>query len=207
MTHSMRVKEAIDEHKLPYFYLYVCWYCSKLTLNGSMIPGLSHTGTVVLGKNTLMHEAMVLAVDDHTQAAVAHGYENEIREFFRQNARDAEKQAKILNDPTLPAKVGHELLADRAPVVIPDIYFENTNIIGTMDYRVKFNTNAYNYNFEVTQLNEDGTVFSVVERQMTNASGIMDGFVSGAKYMIKCQPIFVNNAKGEWTDYFDIRAN
>ena len=207
MSNSIRVKEAIDEKRLPYFYLFICWYCSKLIANGSLITGLTNSGTVVLAKNTLMHNAMVSAFDDHTQTAVAHRYEDEIREYFRQNSRDTEKQAKINSDPTLPAMVGHEVLAARTPVVIPDIYFENTNIIGTMDYRVKSSENVYNYNFEITRLNEDGTVFSVIERQMTNASGAMDGFVSGAKYMIRCQPIFTRNVKGEWTEYFEIRAN
>ncbi len=207
MTNYIYVKEAIDERKLPFFNILMSRYGAKLVLNGGLIPGLSHAGTVILSTNTLMHEAMVLALDDHTQSAVAHSYEKQLRGFHKQNARDTEKQANILNDRNLPAMVGHEVLADRPPVVIPDIFFENTNIIGTMNYRVKSDINAYNYNFEITQLNEDGTVLIVAQRKMTNAKGIMDGFVSGAKYMIRCQPIYVNNGEGEWTDYFEIRAN
>jgi hypothetical protein len=206
MSNSIRVKEAIDEKRLPYFNLLMCRYGAKLEANGSLIAGLTNSGVNVLAINQKMHDAMVAALDDHTQSAVAHGFEKQLRAFYKQNARDTEKQAIINDDPTLPAKVGHELFADRPPIVIPDIFFKNTNIIGTMDYRIKANTLAYDYNFEITQLNEDDSVLLVTERKMTNASGKMDGFVSGAKYMIRCQPIFANNVEGEWTEYFEIRA-
>ena len=207
MMNSIQVKVAIRERKLPLFYFLICRYGAKLVAKGSLISELSHTGTEVLGLNTSMRDAMVSALDDHTQAAVAHIYEKQIRACYKQNARDTEKQANINNDPTLPGEVGHELIADKKPKVIPDIFFKNSTIIGIMDYRVKAFIKCYNYNFEITQLNEDNTIFSTIERQMTNAKGIMDGFVSGAMYMIRCQPIFTNNVKGEWTEYFEIRAN
>jgi hypothetical protein len=207
MSNLIQVKEGIEERRLPYFHLEMCRYGAKLVANGSLVPDLTFTGVAVLGINTKMHASMVLALDDHTQSAVAHGFEKELHACFKQNARDTEKQAIILNDLTLPAKVGHELIAERPPIVIPPIFFKNTNIIGIMDYRVKAHPNAYNYLFEINQINEDGSIFSTTERQLTNASGIMDGFVSGAKYLIRCQPIFLDNAKGEWTEYFDIRAN
>ena len=101
MSNSIRVKEAVEEKRLPYFYIFICWYCAKLIENGSLITGLTNDGTVVSAKNTLMHTAMVSAIDDHTQTAVAHRYEDEIREYYRQNARDTEKQAKINNDPKI----------------------------------------------------------------------------------------------------------
>ncbi|MEI6821369.1 MAG: hypothetical protein WCL51_05510 [Bacteroidota bacterium] len=204
---SIKVKEAIRERKLPLFYILICRYGAKLVAKGSLISGLSHSGTEVLGLNTSMWDAMVATLDDHTQATVAHIFEKQIRACYKQNSRDTEKQANINNDSTLPVEVGHELIADKKPKVIPDIFFKNSTIIGIMNYRVKAFSKCYNYNFEITQLSKDGTIFSTIERQMTNAKGIMDGFVSGAMYMIRCQPIFTNNEKGEWTEYFEIRAN
>ncbi len=189
-------------------HMFMANQCVKLTAHGTLCPKLSYTGLVMTGKNTAFYNAILGTMNNvDGQSRLAVQICDEIRGNFKINSRDAEQVTNETGDITIPGLLGFTILGDKTPIYIPDLTVENTVIIGKLHFRIKSVDMKIVYNIECTQLAEDDSIVLITERMLTNAMGDLDGFVSGAKYMFRAQPIFTQNRKGAFTDYVMIRVS
>ena len=206
MSNRIKVKETPGETSLPQLYFRIEGVAAKTTLNAALIPDLTTSGLELKTMNTSMHDAIILGMGhDSDQVKLSHVIAARIYASFRQNSRDIEKAANISGDVTLPGKFGHEVIGPKTPIFIPEIYIELTPNKGEVAYRVKAIDLVYNYNMECTQLDEDRSVVILTDVPFQNAKGLLNGFISGAIYLFRSQPVFANGVKGEFTSYFEIR--
>lgn len=208
MSNYIAFKESIEEKSKPDFYFRAQSISTLTVTNGALVLGLTTSGTALLAINKSMHDAMLAFMrGDSTQNEVADRFEQEFRIAHRQNVRDIEKQANIDNNPFLGEKFGVLTKSSNEIKEIPDIYAENTQTSGQLWLRVKASRPApRKYLVECTQLDEEGNIVSVVEKEMFYASGTIDGLVSGANYRLRAKPIFATS-EGVFTGYIVIRVN
>ncbi len=208
MSNYIAFKESIEEKNKPDFYFRAQSIGILTVTNGALVPDLTTSGTVLLAINKSMHDAILAFMHgDSNQSDVADRLEKEFRVAHRQNVRDIEKQANIVNNPYLGEKFGVLTKSKNEIKDIPEIYAENTQNPGQLWLRIKASRPApRKYLVECTQLDEEGNIVSVVEKEMFYASGTIDGLVSGTNYRLRAKPIFATS-EGVFTGYILIRVN
>ena len=203
----IRLIETVEETSLPDFYFRMQIVGTKTKLNEALVPFLTTLGPAILTMNGSMHDAMLLGFrGDSDQLKLAHDFEGQLRGIFKLNTRDIEKQTNILGDITLPGKFDCEIMGPKTPVDIADITVEWTQNVGEFKIRIKSHRRAKSFVLECTQLAEDDSIISVIERPMDYATDTLSGFVSGAKYMFRAYIVLPNKVRTDWTSYFEIRA-
>ena len=208
MNDYIRLIETIHETHLSDFYMRYGVICFQTAANESLVSYLTNKSPALILMRSSLHDAIIAEMlGDTTQNAIIKRIVIQMRLAFKQNVRDIEKETNILGDPTLPGKFAVEINTGRGPIEIPDMYAENTNIIGEFFIRTKFYPKVRYYIIECTQLAEDGSTVLITEKQMMYASGKLDGFVSGAKYLLRAKAVFGNTPNSAYTEYFEIRAN
>ena len=60
---------------------------------------------------------------------------------------------------------------------------------------------------ECTQKFFDGSPDIKTEKTMSDPSSEVEGFISGALYLIRVRVVLARNVKGKWSDYVLIRVN
>jgi len=203
----IRLIETVEETNLTDFYFRMQIVGTKTKLNQALVPFLTTTGPAILTINGSMHDAMLLGFrGDSGELKLARDLEGQLRGIFKLNTRDVEKQTNILGDISLPGKFDCEIVGPKTPIVIADITVEWTQNIGEFKIRIKSHKGAKSFVLECTQLAEDDSIISVIERPMDYATDTLSGFVSGAKYMFRAYIVLPNKARTDWTGYFAIRA-
>ena len=208
MSEYIRLIETIHETHLSDFYMRYGVICAQTKTNEGLVVNLTNKSPALILMRSSMHDAMIAEMmGDRTQTGIIKRIVIQMRLAFKQNVRDIEKETNILGDATLPGKFAVEINNGRGPIVIPDMHAENTSIIGEFFIRTKFYPKVRFYLIECTQLAEDGTTVLITEKQMMYASDTLDGFVSGAKYLLRAKAVFGNTPNSAYTEYFEIRAN
>ena len=204
----IRLIETIPEINIPRFYMRYGVICFKAAENETLVSGLTTKSPALIIIKTALYDAIIAEmIGDTTKNEVCHRIIKEIRLIFKQNVRDVEKQTNILGDPTLPGKFAMDIIGPRTPIDIPDIFAENTAVIGELFIRVKAMPMVRLYMMVCTHYGSDDVIISVIERQFMYASGNLDGFASGDKYHLKAYGIFPNGSHTEPTSTFEIRIN
>ncbi|MEI6821635.1 MAG: hypothetical protein WCL51_06845 [Bacteroidota bacterium] len=82
----------------------------------------------------------------------------------------------------------------------------NTNILGVLLFILKAFLKTKFYNVE--GMMKTGDVWGAVQDfpVLPTSNDTSSGFVSGALYLVRTQPVFTNGKKGEWTPWFEIRV-
>ena len=135
---------------------------------------------------------------DETMELLADGYYKN-GSYFEQVANDTDNSQ-------LFSLLGYRSYKTRESIDKAPITVFNTNILGVLLFILKAFKKVKCYNVEGTILTDGVMGTPVVFPSMPKSKANVEGFVSGALYLVRTQAIFTNGNKGDWTPYFKIRV-
>jgi len=196
------VDEGVGESTHGGLYLHLNNTSDKLILNEGLVAHLTYKGSDF--KTQL---ALFTASISDKSSTTTNLIEKKLRYMYKIDAQDIAKEINLTNNPGLAEKLGFKLSSTDRIVHKVEIEVLNDVTPGQIIVILLAVIGAYNYNIECTQIGENGKADIITIRNITNARGILDGFISGAKYSFRAQAVLANNSLVKFTSSVELRIN
>ncbi len=203
-----RVNKGIPTNSLKTLCIIILAMAGKLTEYASLATGIPFTGTMFVALVADLTDAMGRSLAGDEAATVeALVIAQTIRDNFRVDANFIEHLINTTNNPSLAAKLGFVLAKLKGKVAIAPISVYNTVLPGRVRVVLASVKGAHSYIVECSQIAEDGTVISVIEKTLPLTKGNIEGLIQGAKYMFRAHALTTNAVGEVWTDYVVLRIS
>ena len=190
------VDEEVGESTHGSLYLHLNNTSDKLILDEGLVAHLTYKEADF--KTQL---ALFTAAISDISLTTTNLIDKKLRYIYKIDAQDIAKEINLTNNPGLTEKIGFKLSSTDRIIHQVEIEVINDVTPGQIIVILLAVIGAYNYNIECTQIGENDKADIITIRNITNARGILDSFVSGAKYMFRAQPITSRDNDSEQTEY------
>ena len=203
-----KIKTAFAAPNRSIFISFIKSLAAKLTENASLVSNLKVSGATFL-TNIQKVETLTAQAKSHdkTSSAQAIILVEQIKNDFREDAYCVEIAVNTAQDPTIAAILGFEIKQTRGKSKSPGLKVTNAITVGNLKIKTGKVKKYHYYIIECTQKFFDGSPDIITEKTMPDPSSEVEGFISGALYLIRVRVVLARNVKGKWSDYVLIRVN